>query len=97
MGQEHREIECAKTEPDQLNHRGQDGEKTMQIKGDVRRGGRGGMTMPLVAVGASPMPSVWTRHTVVATAMRHATRAMSIFQAFETDATLMEASLPVSH
>src|SRR5262249_36850822 len=35
------------------------------------------------------MPSVWTRHTVVATAMRHATRAMSIFQAFEADTTLI--------
>ena len=43
--------EGTKTEPDQHNHRGQDGEKTMQIKGDVRRGGRGGMAMPLVGCG----------------------------------------------
>ena len=51
MGPEDGEIECTETEPDQHDCRRQDGEQTMQIEGDVRRGGRGGMVMSLVGCG----------------------------------------------
>lgn len=48
MGPQDSEIQRTKTEPNEPDRRRQDGDETVQIKGDRRRGGRGGMVMPLV-------------------------------------------------
>jgi hypothetical protein len=48
FGQENREIQCTKTEPDEHYHPWEDSYETVQIKCKVRRRGRRGMAMPMV-------------------------------------------------
>jgi hypothetical protein len=49
FGQENREIQCTKTEPDEHDHPWEDSYETVQIKCKVCRRGRRGMAMPMVS------------------------------------------------
>jgi hypothetical protein len=48
MGPQDSKIEHTETEPNEPGRGWEDGDETVQIKGDRRRGGRGGMVMPMV-------------------------------------------------